>query len=260
MTDSLGPIAKTAQRTDVMVALRQAAGATGADFGYLLKTAQRESNFDPTAKAPTSSATGLFQFTEATWLRMVDRYGAEHGLKAAAESVKVVEGRIQVGGAMSRSEILELRNDPELSARMAGELARENAGILQKKIGRPATSAEVYAAHFMGPSDAARLIQAARRGDAGSAAEMFPRAALANENVFRSKDGHQLTPAALYQKLTGDSVSDADAGRVSAAILNMRRAPEPELLIAARTGAAQLASSLMSALFEVQSEDGVKKG
>jgi hypothetical protein len=258
VSDSSGLIARTTQRADVMVALRQAADVTGTDFAYLLKTAQRESNLNPEAKASTSSATGLFQFTDGTWLRMVDRYGAQHGLASQAEAVTVSAGRTSVEGA-ERADILALRNDPVLAARMAGELARENAGILGKKIGREATSAELYAAHFMGPSEAARLIDAARRNDPGAASEIFPRAALANENVFRSKDGGQLTAAQLYQKLTGDSIQDADGGRVGSAVLEMRKAPEPELLVAARLGAAQLTSSLMAALFEVQSEDGPKR-
>ncbi len=258
MSDSSGLAALTSQRAGVMVALRQAADATGADFSYLLKTAQRESNLNPEAKASTSSATGLFQFTDATWLRMVDRYGAQHGMRAQAEAVTVADGRTSVDG-MSRADILELRKDPALAARMAGELARENAGILAKKIGREATSAELYAAHFMGPSEAARLVDAARRNDPGAAAEIFPRAALANENVFKGKDGAQLTAAQLYQKLTGDDVRDADTGKAAPAVLDVRKPAEPEILIAARLGAAQMASSLMAALFEVQSENPHKR-
>src|SRR5262245_42932098 len=121
-----------------MSALRSASAATGTDFDYLLKTAQRESNFDPSAKAPTSSATGLFQFTSDTWLNVLERYGAQHGVNTSG---------------LTRDAQLALRNDADLSARMAGELARENAKILGKKLGRPATSAEIYAAHFMGPQD-----------------------------------------------------------------------------------------------------------
>ena len=70
---------------------------------------------------------------------------------------------------------------------MAAELAGENGKILAKKLGRPATSAELYTAHFMGPTDAARLIEAARNDKSGTAAEMFPRAALANANVFNGE-------------------------------------------------------------------------
>jgi hypothetical protein len=225
-----------------MAALRTASAATGADFGYLVKTAQRESNFDPAAKAPTSSATGLFQFTSETWLNVLERYGAQHNVKS--------EG-------LTRDQLLAMRSDPDLSARMAGELAKENSKILAKKLGRPATSAELYTAHFMGPQDAARLIKAARHNEEGSAAAMFPRAALANSSVFRGKDGDKLTPAELYAKLTGVDVASADSGKVPAgtfAPVTTSKEADPSIVLQARLGAAQLTSSLMTALFDLQSD------
>jgi hypothetical protein len=258
LIDSSSPAAKAASRPEVMAALHDAARATGADFSYLVRTAQRESNFDPTAKASTSSATGLFQFTNETWLRMVDRYGAQHGLKAEAAAVSVKDGETSVGKGMSREQILALRNDPVLSATMAGELAQENAKILARKIHRQPTSAELYAAHFMGPTDAAHLIHAARRNDKGAAGEIFRSAALANPTVFSGKDGEQLTAAQLYAKLTGDTVKDADTGKARPAVFAEPNAPPTrmEALIAAKTGVTQMASSLMAALFDLQSEDG----
>lgn len=243
MTDSISAIPKAAQRLEVLNALKSASAATGADFGYLVKTAQRESNFDPTAKAPTSSATGLFQFTNETWLNVLDRYGAQHNVTTAGQS---------------REDLLALRKDPDLSARMAGELAHENARILEKKLGRQATSQELYVAHFMGPQEAAHLIRAARHNSKGSAEEMFPRAALANANVFSGKDGEKLTPTQLYTKLTGATVADADAGKVAPGTFFAQQTTPttpPDgaaMLLAAKLGATQLASSLMNALFDVQ--------
>lgn len=224
-----------------MAALRTASATTGADFGYLVKTAQRESNFDPSAKAPTSSATGLFQFTSQTWLNVLERYGAQHNIKT--------EG-------LTRDQLLALRTDADLSARMAGELARENAKILGKKLGREPTSAELYTAHFMGPQDASRLIKAARRGDAGSAAEMFPRAALANASVFRGKEGAALTASQLYEKLTGADIKLADSGKIPAGAFAAPAGEpaDPNIILQARLGAAQLTSGLMSALFDLQSD------
>lgn len=242
MTDSVTSPAAI-QRAHVMAALRSASATTGADFGYLVKTAQRESNFDPAAKAPTSSATGLFQFTSETWLNVLERYGAQHNAKT---------------DGLSRDQLLALRTDADLSARMAGELARENAKILGKKLGRPPTSAELYTAHFMGPQDAARLIKAARHGDESPAAEMFPRAALANASVFRGKDGATLTASQLYTKLTGADIASADSGRVPAgafaAPAPVREAADPSIILQARLGAAQLTSGLMSALFDLQDD------
>ncbi len=239
MTDSVGGSSRALQQAQVMTALRSASSATGVDFSYLVKTAQRESNFDPSAKASTSSATGLFQFTNETWLNVLERYGAKHGVKT--------EG-------LSRSDLLELREDAGLSARMAGELAGENAKILARKLGRPATSAELYAAHFMGPTDAARLIDAARANKAGPAASVFPRAALANANVFHGKDGESLTSAQLYAKLTGVDVAMADTGKVPGSRLDGAADRDPSIIMQAQLGITQMTSSLMTALFGLQED------
>ena len=239
MTDSIGASPKALQRAQVMNALRSASNKTGVDFDYLVKTAQRESNFDPGAKASTSSATGLFQFTSETWMNMIERYGAKHGVQA--------EG-------LTREQLLDLRKDAGLSAHMAAELAGENGKILAKKLGREATSAELYTAHFMGPSDAARLITAARNNAPGVAADMFPRAALANANVFRGADGAKLTPSQLYSKLTGVDVALADARRVTAAFVPPVMTVDSAVLLQAQLGTAALNSSLMTALFGLQEE------
>lgn len=236
MTDSIGASPKALQRAHVMAALKTASSATGANFDYLVKTAQRESNFDPSAKASTSSATGLFQFTSETWLNVLERYGAKHGVKT---------------DGLSRDQLLDLRKDAGLSATMAGELAGENGKILAKKLGREPTSAELYTAHFMGPSDAARLIEAARANKPGVAADMFPRAALANANVFRDKEGAKLTTAELYTKLTGVDVKVADAGLASAVAQPANQFTQAALL-QARLGTAMLNTSLMTALFGLQ--------
>lgn len=235
MTDSIGaPTSGT--HANVMAALRAASSATGVDFGYLVKTAQRESNFDPSARASTSSATGLFQFTNATWLDTVERYGGRHGISTQG---------------LSNGQVLALRSDPEISARMGAELAAENARILEVKIGRSATPGELYAAHFLGPSDAAKLIDAARSNGSAPAADLLPRAASANANVFMDRDGLQLTAADLYHKLTGFDIASADAGKVGAF---GAEAPRSDMLLQARLGTAALTSSLMAALFGLQEE------
>lgn len=237
MTDSIGPLSPPGTRPDVMAALRSASSATGVDFSYLVRTVQRESNFDPAAKASTSSATGLFQFTNATWLDTVDRYGARHGVNTQG---------------MNNEQILALRSNPEISARMGAEFTAENARMLEAKIGRAPTPGELYAAHFLGPSDAAKLIEAARSNGNASATDLFPRAAAANANVFTNRNGEQLTAAGLYQKLTGFEIASADAGAAGAFNADANHA---NALLQARLGTAALTSSLMAALFGLQ-EDG----
>jgi hypothetical protein len=173
MSDPIAPIAADGVRS----AIQRAANATGVDFTLLVETARRESALNPNARAGTSSATGLFQFIDSTWLDMVRRHGADHGLAQQASA-------LQSGAdAETRRDILALRNDPELSARMAGELARENAATLEARLGRAPTAGELYAAHVMGSGGAVRLIEAAANG-VGDASQLFPREAAANRGIF----------------------------------------------------------------------------
>ena len=111
----------------VALALSMASSTTGADYDYLLKTAQRESGFQAEAKAPTSSATGLFQFIEETWIRTVKEEGDQYGLGEYTKLIaKTDSGRYYVPDANDRERILALRKDPHIAAMMAGAFARRN--------------------------------------------------------------------------------------------------------------------------------------
>src|ERR1700693_1690286 len=93
-------------------AIRQAAQATGTSFQYLLATAQVESGLDPQAGASTSSARGLFQFVEQTWLGTIKQSGAQLGYGRYADAItKTSSGHYQVSDPAMRAEILKLRND-----------------------------------------------------------------------------------------------------------------------------------------------------
>ena len=69
----------------VEAAIQRASNATGVDFGFLMGAARRESGYNPSAKAKTSSATGLFQFVDQTWLATLKRHGAKYGYARYAE-------------------------------------------------------------------------------------------------------------------------------------------------------------------------------
>lgn len=221
------PVAAVAQDA-VRAAIRRAADATGVDFSLLVETARRESALNPNARAGTSSATGLFQFIDSTWLDMVRRHGAAHGLNAEAAALS--------GGAdtATRQSILALRSDPELSARMAAELARENAETLQARLGRAPSAGELYAAHVMGPGGAIRLIEAGQAG-APDAAALFPREAAANRGLFYA-DGQPRSAQALLQRLDLDASASMEAVRGG---------------VAERTGGAPISPELAQALFAV---------
>ena len=187
--------------------IERAARETGADFDFLLRTAARESSFDPSAQASTSSAAGLFQFIEQTWLGMLDRHGDKHGYGALAEAVEQgVNGRFTISDPAVREQALNLRFDPRAASVMAGELAAENASVLRGAIGREATSGELYAAHFLGAQGAAALINAAEADPGQRADALFPQAAASNRPVF-FQEGRALSAASLLARLTGESVA-----------------------------------------------------
>ena len=78
-------------RADVLNGIQQASANTGVDFSYLMAQAAKESGFNPEAKAKTSSASGLYQFVEQTWLSVVRKHGAEYGLGDMASKIKIAD-------------------------------------------------------------------------------------------------------------------------------------------------------------------------
>ena len=180
-------------------AIQQAAQATGAGFHYLLATAKIESGLNAEVKAPTSSATGLFQFIDQTWLMTMKESGAEFGYGRYADAIeKSPSGRYTVRDPALRAEILNLRKNPTANAAMAGALTRYNAARLKARIGRDATDGELYMAHFLGAGGASRLINAAGNSPQAKAATLFPRAAAANPSIFYDKQGGARSVTAVY--------------------------------------------------------------
>ncbi|MCC7348767.1 MAG: lytic transglycosylase domain-containing protein [Variibacter sp.] len=182
-------------------AIRSAARSTGASFEYLLKTAQRESNLNPSAKAPTSSASGLFQFIDQTWLQTLKTSGPSLGYGQYADGiVRTESGRYVVPDPDQRREIMQLRKDPVAASAMAGAFTQSNAAYLQERLGRTPTEGELYIAHFLGPSGAAQLINKAEQEPGANAANLFPSAARANRSIFYQR-GQSRSAAEVYNVL-----------------------------------------------------------
>ena len=163
-------------------AIREASQATGS---YLLATAQVESGLNPQAGAPTSSARGLFQFIDTTWLATIKQYGTELGYSRYADAITSDgAGHYSVRDPAMRNEILKLRNDPTANAVMAGAFTRANATALTERLGRSPSEGELYIAHFLGAGGAARMIALAATNPNARAADFFPNAAQANPSIF----------------------------------------------------------------------------
>jgi hypothetical protein len=194
---------------EVLAGIRKASGETGVDFGYLMAQAAKESSFNPTAKAGSSSAAGLYQFVEQTWLSVVRKHGAEHGLGALAEKIKFADGGgLRVNDPAIRKQILDLRRDPEVAAIMAAEHAADNKAILESKLNRPVDATDLYLAHFLGVTGAQKFLRAVAASPDKSATSMFSRAAEANPSVFYRADGSARTLKEVYDRF--DRRMDAD--------------------------------------------------
>lgn len=174
----------------VRQAILSAASATGVDFTYLYNQAKVESGLNPAAKAATSSATGLFQFIEQSWLGIVAQHGSAHGLGWAASAIeRGADGRSHVADPQTRRAILDLRRDPALAATMAAELAADNRAVLERRLGRSAEPVDLYLAHFLGAAGATRFLRRHATNPDATAAEIFPAAARANRAVFFDRSG-----------------------------------------------------------------------
>lgn len=249
---TIGPIPSAG---GVEAAIRRASNATGVDADFLVRTARRESAMNPSARAPTSSAAGLFQFIEQTWLGTVKAHGAKHGYGQYADLIyRGGDGRWRVEGA-ARNVVLDLRFDPQAASTMAAELTASNAAYLRGRSGREPGAGDLYAAHFLGPAGAAQLMDAMERRPGSSAASLFPEAAAANRSIFY-RDGRPATVAEVHanlQRSAGDGAPASAAGGTTAG----PDVSERDQMLAARLDRLKQDQSLLALLL---GQDGEGKG
>lgn len=187
----------------IQSAIALASQKTGIDFNYLLGQAQVESGLRADARAGTSSATGLYQFIDQSWLRVVKQHGAEHGLGWAADAIQPgANGRLTVSDPQTRQAILNLRNDPQTASLMAAEHAADNKAAIEGALGRPATGTDLYMAHFLGLGGARNFLTTMASSPDRIGAAMFPAAARANRSIFYGSDGQPRTLAEIYDRFS----------------------------------------------------------
>lgn len=174
----------------VSLAIGNASKRTGVPFDYLMAQARVESSLDPDAQASTSSAAGLFQFTRQTWLATLSQHGSNHGLDWAANAIKRgSDGQYRIADPQLRSQILDLRFDPNVSSSMAAEFADDNAQLLRNRFGEEPESVDLYLAHFLGAQGATDFLSAWRANPNAAAAPLNPAAAAANRSIYYNSDG-----------------------------------------------------------------------
>lgn len=244
----------------VEAAIRRASSLTGVDADFLVRTARRESAMNPSARASTSSAAGLFQFIEQTWLATVKQHGAKHGYGQYADLIyRGGDGRWRVEGS-ARNVVLDLRFDPQAASTMAGELTASNAAYLRGRTGQEPGAGDLYAAHFLGPAGAAQLMEAMSQRPGVSAASLFPQAASANRSIF-FRSGRPATVAEVHANLQRSAGEGSPAsGPVSASAQSAPDLSERDRALAARLDRLKQDQSLLALLLGQDGQGGSSPG
>lgn len=181
--------------------LNAAGDRNDVDFDYLLQTAMRESSLDPGAKASASSAVGLFQFLDNTWLEVMKTEGPRLGYQRYADAItRNRDGDYVIADPALRSEVLKLREDPAVAADMAAAFTKSNGDYLKARFGRMPSPGELYIAHFLGAQGAEKMFAAGLRDPDQVAARLFPRAASSNPGIFYDH-GQARTIRQVYKAL-----------------------------------------------------------
>jgi len=187
----------------VVSAIREASVRSGMNFEMMLASAKLESGLNPWAQASSSSATGLFQFIDQTWLDSVRQYGAQHGLSADAALVVRRDGHYTVDDPAALQRILDLRKNPTIASAIAGDHLRGISDKLGLTLGRPPDATEIYLGHLLGGGGASQILQAARATPNQTASDLLPAAARSNPTLFNAPDGTPYTVTQFIEHMRG---------------------------------------------------------
>ncbi|MEO8684321.1 MAG: transglycosylase SLT domain-containing protein [Devosia sp.] len=202
--------------------LTSAGDRNGVDFDYLLQTAMRESSLNPQARAQSSSAVGLFQFLESTWLQVMKEQGPRLGYQQYADAIQKTGDGYQVADPQVKAQILKLREDPQIAADLAAAFTKSNGDYLSAKFGRQPSAGELYIAHFLGAQGAEKMFNAGLQNPDQVAADLFPRQAQANRTIFYD-NGQPRTIRQVYRAL----VSQHETGVPSVEFATQQLASQP---------------------------------
>ena len=239
------PSSVSGAAADVRAAIGQAAQTTGVNFSYLMAQAKSESGLNPNAKAASSSASGLFQFLDQSWLGVVKAHGAEHGLGWAANAITAKKGGGFTVDPNMRQAVFALRDQPGPSALMAASYASDNASSLSQTLGRDVSGTDLYMAHFLGLGGATKFLRAQCTNGQACAANMFPQEARANRSIFYSKDGSARSLDDVYA-IMGHKLDNAVDGSNDATMQANASGLTPGSLVASLPGAPDLSQVQMA--------------
>jgi len=190
----------------VLAAIRLGNLRTGVEFPYLMELASVESSFNPRARAGTTSAAGLYQFREDTWLEAIKQHGSEYGLGHYASQVEYIvdeEGnrQPQIRDPELRRQVLDLRFNPVLSSLLAAEKVRDGKRRLSGKLAHEPARTDLYLTHFFGITGALSFLEALAKHPDSIAGEIFPGPARRNRSIFQRRNRTLRTVAEVYRVL-----------------------------------------------------------
>ena len=244
MTLSFNPSSYTQASDQVRAAIGQAAQTTGVNFSYLLAQAKSESGLNPNAKAASSSATGLYQFLDQSWLGVVKQHGSQYGLGWAANAITARKGGGYAVDPSLRDAVFALRQQPGPAAMMAAAYASDNASNLAQALGREVNGTDLYMAHFLGLGGATKFLRAQCTNGGACAATLFPQEARANRSIFYDKDGSPRSLDQVYAVM-GRKLDHAVDGSDSATVQSAQ-ALTPGSLVPSLPGAPDLTSTQLA--------------
>lgn len=169
---------------------------------------QIESNGNPNIRAATSSALGLGQFLNATWLGTVKQHRPD-----------VFSGR-------SNAQVLAMRTEPTFAIEMLARFTEDNMNI----VGRNCAPGDLYLAHFLGAGMAQRFFRAQANTNAVTLAG--EQAAKANKTIFYETDGRAKTTGQIRAWAAAKMAKAGGKGWVKKYYKpnNTVEVPEPESL------------------------------
>jgi len=194
--------------------IRHASKVVGVEFGYMMELVSAESGFVTDVEASTSSATGLFQFIDNTWLLMIRDHGAKYGLTDLAKKVETRQDSdghdiAFISNPFLSQYALSLRTDPRISALMGAEFMKENFEILKAGLpDRDITRTDQYLAHFLGSGNAVTFLKKMETNGKQAAATTFRAAARSNRNIFYRPNGRARSYQEIYDRFSNKFDTD----------------------------------------------------
>lgn len=163
-----------ANKEELKATIADLSRKAGVDPGMMTAFAAVESSLNPNAKASTSSASGLFQFTNATWREQLSKHGRKYNLNPNTSPTDITASTL-----------------------LAAEYMKENIKRI-KSIKPDINITDVYLTHFLGAGGARMFLSA----DPNTiAARILPKFARSNKAIFYD-NGRALTVGQIYSNLS----------------------------------------------------------